>query len=267
MNKHRINRVIIFSKNRPIQLNWFLKSNPLMLRSENNSIRVLYFTDQKTSHLYREIIQGYKSIKFVKQNIRRFKIATFKIIFEDFLQYKNIIFFTDDCLFINETNIACTKVRLFQSISYRDGLSQGVEHGVVKIHQQIFPISCNLDYLFSVDGRLYNKYLVILISALWPFNNPNEFESRSNYTYKVLRKFRVIPEIFYFDNLYLINLEFNRVSTSAMTNTHFNFVPENNECNLDTKLSIIFTSLNRFHVTIDKIEYCSIRNILSVTVS
>ncbi len=102
--------VIVFSYNRPLQLNAFLESLYLYVTGFSE-ITVIYAADTKYESSYRNLAQSYKKVLFSKQALRGpsgdFKQLTTKALKSSLSTY--IIFAVDDLIFTDYVNLSeCT---------------------------------------------------------------------------------------------------------------------------------------------------------------
>jgi hypothetical protein len=224
--------LLIFSKNRPIQLKWCLLS-VIKYNFRYNSILVIWSSDQTHNNAYLELIDSFDN---KNDRIRFYKEKSFKKDLSFFVAvnfFRQIMFLTDDSIFINRP--------FFPSSRCTIGTREVCDHRL-----QNSRVRSDEDYLFSVDGRLYSSYLVKFLICLIPFKSPNSLESRVNWILAVLDrmgcKFKIIGQ----KQMCLVNLELNRVSTEATDNTSLDLDLSKLGVNLKTGIRFLGTP-SRYH--------------------
>jgi hypothetical protein len=197
--------LLIFSKNRPIQLKWCILSTIKFIK-EYDCITVIWSSSELFKNLYLELIaslQGEnRKIKFIKE--RNFKLDVAHVVCSKIT--RKIMFLTDDSIFINYP--------ILKDFKYTLGTREVCEKKI-----QNSKLESDEDYLFSVDGRVYSSLLVKMLVCIVPYRSPSSLESRINWLFKGLERvgfrFKIVGQ----KSRCLVNLELNRVSDEAMDNT------------------------------------------------
>ncbi len=204
--------VIIFSYNRPLQLDSLLASL-MKFFDKNINLNILYrYDNQNMSKGYEKLIANYitkKNIKFIKENLS-FKHSLINIIknIKNNKNTTNILFFVDDQILFREINLdSLIKLSRYSPIStLRIGLNtkwsfnlnkkQSLEFYKYKESKDCliwYPkfVDDEISYVFSFDGStipldLFDKFSKYLI-----FKGPNSLETSMNYgsiIYKIFKQ-------------------------------------------------------------------------------
>jgi hypothetical protein len=219
-NKSGVNG-IVFSMDRPIQLHALLSSYYIYC-DDASSLYVLYkASNYDYSISYDELIETYKNknIKFIKEtNFRKDLINILENISTDF-----IFFLVDDNIFKRKFSFSnIFSIRNFNNYIFSLRLGKNLNYCYTLGFEQELPTFKKVDnfiswkftksvydwnYVFSVDGHIYQTSYIQTMSKLINFKAPNSYESNMN----------IFKYIFYtklgicFENSVLINLCLNRV--------------------------------------------------------
>ncbi len=202
---------IIFSKDRPLQLDATLRSFALHGRDAARvPLRVLYAaSDPQQRSLYQQVIREHPAVPFTPE--RDFK--------PDLLQMipgaQHLLFLVDDCLFIRgfsvmELSGALThhpdalglSLRLGRNITYCYSLDrpqrlpqcQSVEAGLLKFRWP--KADCDFGYPLEVSSSLYRAEQLLPLLTRLDFENPNTLEaalSRSAAGFQESHPFLICP--------------------------------------------------------------------------
>lgn len=195
--------LIIFSKNRPLQLDLCIKSIKQNFKSCNKII-VIYKADEEYESSYQTLKQDYQDIDFWNQ----INFLTDINCAISCSENEYISFFTDDCFFYKEMEIpvedleqimkykeiACFSMRMGLNINLRSDHGEVFSDKPILIYDYmdyiIIPKTAHLygsywSYSLSVDGHIFRKNDIskmvnelIHIRPLYSWNdNPNDFES------------------------------------------------------------------------------------------
>lgn len=181
---------LIFSKNRPMQLNCLLSSLKENSNLQQENITVLYRYDN-------EFLQGLEIVKKIHPNVNFIKEENFEQQVKAYLKLgqKLCVFFVDDIIIkdsidfeipriVLEDNpsILCFSLRLGTHLTqcYPNASKQAVPNGAV--NSQLFAWGWrggqhDWGYPFSVDGHVFRRSELEGWSSHLHFNNPNQFES------------------------------------------------------------------------------------------
>lgn len=240
--------LIIFSRDRPIQLSWCLTSIKKYLPLRH--IIVQFSTSSLFLKKEYEILsERHKDIEF--KNEKNFKFTLLHILSTS--KSKRVMFLTDDCVFIDRP-----------ILTDRYGGVVGVRELISDRLKQNPSIPDDNNYLFSVDGRVYSTLLIKSLLFSIPFYSPSTLESRVN---RIFRSLYFIGFRFYLsgqEKRCLLNFELNRVSQEAKSNTSMNLDLYELGCNLRTELSIKGVA-TKFHNT-PNVIYAADENILTLTI-
>lgn len=194
---------IIFSKNRPLQLDLCLKSIKENFKLCTNII-VIYKAEEEYKSAYEILKTEYSNVNFWDQ--KRFLNDIHCAIQSS--ENKYIIFFTDDCFCYKHSNlnkldleelmqrieITCFSLRLGLNINSRSHENKSFDDKPIIIYEYkdyiIIPKTAHLygsywSYSLSVDGHIFRKQEIadmvkelIHIKCLYSWNDtPNDFES------------------------------------------------------------------------------------------
>lgn len=183
-------KLIIFSKNRALQLQALLRSNKKRC-DIFHCIEVIYKADDYYKESYEKLKQQWNNIIFTKE--RNFEKDTKKSINSD---YFHTCFMVDDDMFYRNV-IPDVNWYIEENDCYSLRLGENIK---VKSH---------FKYPLSLDGHIFNTKTIRVFINKINFNNPNRLESR-------LQKFKKrIKKIHYAKSGCLIGVPVNRVSDSS----------------------------------------------------
>lgn len=200
---------IIFSKDRPLQLDLCLKSIEENLKVSNRNIVIYKCSNGKYQSAYEELSKSHRDVEFWPQSKSIFKDIYHSILTESDNEF--ICFFVDDCIVYNNvyldektlrqfqngtSNFSCISLRLGQNICERS--HEGVTFpdvpvsivysecgGWMAINKTNNLYGSYWSYSLSVDGHIFRKKdMEDMIIELWKVSQfkdwkqtPNEFES------------------------------------------------------------------------------------------
>ena len=215
---------LIFSKNRPLQLNCLLES--ISEHSNLTNISVLYHYDEKYQEGLAKVKKLHPTVKFIKEENFENQVKTYLCVGDKFC-----VFFVDDIIVKDKINfdIACQVLQNnpnFLTFSLRLGThltycyptrsKQNVPNG--NINSGFFLWSWkgadhDWGYPFSVDGHIFRRSdLEGWVSHL-NFKNPNQFESEMQ---SIPRKFVLPNACICHINSTIVNTPINRVQNEFM---------------------------------------------------
>lgn len=256
---------LIFSKNRPAQLDICLKS--ILLNSNNifNHISILYIYDNNQYKAgYEKCISYYKDtiIKFYLQN--NFKNDVIRLLnIEDALFHN---FFVDDILWYKKTKLNQNDIQdLFNqgidTLSLRLGRNTYLEdpynnkqsviprqffkyNGFYYWDSSVLPEGGDFGYSMSLDGNVYKKDRITNTIIDTEFENPNFLEGRLNH------KRREYPYMACQDQSCIVNSPNNRVQSifNNRSGESFYFDPQ----------IINEQFLDGYRFSLDKIDFSNI---------
>lgn len=199
--------IIIFSKNRPAQLELLLRSmNIFYVGAFTNNVSVLYKIESSDTQQNIEITNGYDIVKGKYESVNFIEEDTFLKNFADYSNFKNQTielinpglpytqFFVDDQVFIRPFSIECEQFALFNrfkpsmySMSLRLGKNIDYCYSLnIKTRLPIFHASttaynwqnCFGDwgYPMSVDGNIFFTEDILTSIKAIDFYHPNSLE-------------------------------------------------------------------------------------------
>jgi len=212
---------LIFSKDRPIQLNALLES--FYLNCKDDIPLVVYYTCSNLYYCnsYKEIEMKYfnANIEFIEQKI--FKIDLIKILGSIGTEF--IFFLVDDIIFKTKFSFK-DYLNLPNNYKYILSLRLGknLNYCYTKQKTQKLPEFKSIDkfiswswqkgehdwnYVFSVDGNIYCTKDILAMTKLIPFNAPNSYEANMNIFRYILGRKKGLC----YESSILVNLCINRV--------------------------------------------------------
>lgn len=213
--------IMIFSKNRPLQLHGLIKSLLHYSNVDRNKINVLYKYDDQYLQGLKEIIDLYPTINFIKEfdfnnQVKQYlnnneKYCAFFV--DDIIVKDNINFNTPCQILESNPNIMTFSLRLGTHLDFCYALNsnQLVPNGI--IDSQIFIWNWknsqhDWNYPLSLDGHIFRKSDIESWSSHLSFKNPNQYESQL----QSVRSNFVMPDICCsFLKSKIFNLPLNRV--------------------------------------------------------
>jgi hypothetical protein len=194
-------------------------------RKKIESLPIKYFLTYK-KNLYRH---------FKHKNIRQ-KLTNFKELLEKTVEeskYEPVAFFTDDSLFCRDVHI---DTKILDEIandksgrtvySLRHGLNLDPKPSSIEPYGEnliwnVTPSSSELahwTYLFSIDGHVYQRKLLLPAFKKLNFSNPNSFEGFVN-NYVETEMSNVCNRLIFSKHNSLVGFELNRVQDFAVNNS------------------------------------------------
>lgn len=182
---------LVFSRNRPFQLDSFLRSAKENARIDKRDISILHLYDSEYSESLRILKSEHPECEFIDEtSFREQTLAWVENASSDFLSFA-----TDDAVFTRETRVGTAKEILSQNpavltVSLRLGLhldwcypmncQQAVPNG--QIFSEVFAWDTrsaegDWGYPLSVDGHVYRKQEILEMLKRVPFSNPNTLEA------------------------------------------------------------------------------------------
>lgn len=251
-------QIIIFSFNRAIQLDTLLTSfckhwkapvckvdviyntsneffqegyNLLMKKFENHS-DIHFHKEEKGCKPYKvsEIIGSVRNVKRILKNPRiRHPKTNFRPLLIEVMENddaKEVMFMTDDAMFINDVNVTDDIVQWLETsprhrqISLRLGVGMNQQpvnvsvgkDGLIKWNMRDVDHMTNWGYRFSVDAHVYAKRLVLDFYKKYIFINPNTLEG---YIEDRLCKNGLVEEACCFQKPMLLSFPINMVQKEA----------------------------------------------------
>lgn len=191
---------LVFSRNRPLQLDAFLRSAKENAGIDEKDVSVLHRYDAEYSESLEILKSEHPSCEFIEES--RFREQTVEWI----ERAPDVISFaTDDAMFTREVKSDFVREILLQNpsiltVSLRLGLhlnwcyptnqQQIVPNGQVVSQLFVWETSSadgDWGYPLSVDGHVYRKKEILELLKLIPFNNPNELEANLQSLKKVVQ--------------------------------------------------------------------------------
>ena len=188
--------VIVFSKNRPLQLYALLESMFFYTdASQSASITVIYTCDDLYNNALNEIIQKFDNVTFIKQSNFKKDVAT--ALFSSTNDY--CTFLVDDIVFKNTISLGnivellknnpglltySMRMGLHLSFCYPTDKEQPIPDG--SIISQTFVWNWlnsqgDWNYPLSLDGHVFKKTDIMNWTSKINFNNPNQLEDFMQY--------------------------------------------------------------------------------------
>lgn len=255
---------IVFSKDRPLQLEALLNSYYKMVINRA-PLSVLYkTTNTEIDDAYQKISETYPEVIFKKET--NFKKNLLSIIKKN--KSHQIFFLVDDILFIKKFDL--TALNNFDTKKYIPSMRLGanITYSYIKQKSISQPKFANLSnniiswqwnennsywsYPLSVDGHIYSKKEIQIISKLITFNSPNTYEHQLQKFYG-LYKCKLGCS---FKQSVIINIPWNKVQTD-----------NNNTCGELTSDELMNLWKNEERIDINKYinrEYISAHVILDI---
>jgi len=184
--------IIVFSKDRPMQLELFIRSFNKYVKNFNNYIINVLYTYSNTNFKkgYDKLFDmGYTNIVFVKEN--KFKLDLINLIDSRLTEF--ILFFVDDNvfkndfdfydnqmnLFKNDNEILCRSLRLHPNLTYCYPMRLKITKYPVFLEDNIFywrGEQGDYGYPMSVDGHMFRTKEILPLVKELNYKNPNSFE-------------------------------------------------------------------------------------------
>lgn len=182
MSCNKINRCLIFSKNRAAQLDALLRSMQDLLWLDNWKVAVIGYYEKGIHRDTWEILKSQwgRSVAFIDEESGKFESQV-----RDYLNLymDNIMFMVDDGIFLERCTPLDYQIPSGASISYRLGYEMIKSHQISADHYHWY-FTCEMmksqdadwRYPFSVDAHAYNINDIREILEVVSFKNPNTFE-------------------------------------------------------------------------------------------
>lgn len=237
-------QTIIFSKNRPAQLD-------LLLRSANRAygiltnIHVLYdHTNQNFNAGYLRCIEQHKTVTFTREF--HFQEQLFSLLLNG--DSTNVVFLCDDdivtrpfmdvapdFLFSEFRELLCVSLRLGMNTTYCYPLkrNQRTPNWKTNLYKSLLweweGSECDWGYPGSLDGHIFNRNLLRAILSDAKFSNPNELEeSLAAACEKLSRSF---PLMACYESSFITGNPINRVNTTHPNRFGDSFYRDEEELN------------------------------------
>jgi hypothetical protein len=232
--------IIVFSKDRAMQLELFLRSfNKYVTNYVNYKINILYtFSNENFKLGYDKLMKKYNylssesnlSVNWVKETDFKSNLISlidmnnnYIVFFVDDIVFKNPIDFYDEqmTIFENDPDILCRSLRLQPNFKYSYASKEimtnpeFLEHNIYNWKDE----SGDYGYPMSVDGHIYRTKDIIPYILKLPYKNPNSFEGQMA-IYPMLK-----PKMIIYDKSIIINNPCNKVQTNN-PNFHGNISAE-----------------------------------------
>jgi hypothetical protein len=260
--------IIVFSYNRALQLQAFLKSLHQYLKAEQMEVNVIYNSgggDYETSYLAlqaefpnviftrRHKINSVSPKYFFtyKKNLYRYfkhanlrtHLTNFKQLLEGIVagsRFETVAFFTDDSIFYRDLKIDSSILdevasdKMFKTVySLRHGVNMYPAPANIKPYKtnhciwEVVPSAASLahwTHVFSIDGHVYPRQMLLPIFKKLNYINPNSFEGFVN-NYMSEERTGFSSRLIFDKQNSLIGFELNKVQTFA-DNNNMNFSVE-----------------------------------------
>jgi len=275
-------RTIIFSFNRPIQLELLLKSIVKYDSFHFLKVSVLYgFSSSEYEAGYQKLMEQFPNVFWIREQKHskttvwpffplywrnyywwlkykssRYAESNFKyqlIQMLDWFQEELVMFLTDDSMFYKTISIPAFAVRSIQekpemySFSLRHG--ENIEGGHFQYTNKLLQWNIysgqdhhEWNYPFSVDGQVYGKSFIQRVIRKVNFKNPNSLEGNIAC---FIKDMHLLPIVFCNPVSCLVGFELNRVQNYCM----------NNNLNIDSKyLNSLFIDGYSMEINFDNNE-------------
>jgi hypothetical protein len=193
---------IIFSKDRPLQLYALLESYFIYCKNPMSLIILYKASEENYEKAYNEIkdlfknqkITFRKEISFKSDLIHLLETTSSKFIFflvDDIIFTKHFVF--DDFISLKDNNKYILSLRLGENLNYcytkqskqpLPSFNKKKNFLVWKWRKE----KLDWNYVFSVDGNIYNKDEILIIAKMINFRAPNSFEAGINTFRFILRR-------------------------------------------------------------------------------
>lgn len=244
--------IILFSKNRAMQLELFIRSFNKYVKNHNDYIiNILYtFTDDNFKKGYDKLINmKHTNVNYIKEKSFRIDLINliminnkYTVFFVDDIIFKNHIDFYDDQMniFKKDKNILCRSLRLHPNLTYCYAMGIDIKNQPHFYDNNIFywkNQQGDYGYPMSVDGHIFRTDDILPIIKKIPFNNPNSFEG-----YMVINSLK-LPKMICYVNSIVVNNPCNIVQTN---NPNFHGNEDINDLNNNF--------LNGYIISLDNID-------------
>ena len=230
-NKNNLNglSIIIFSKDRPMQLDGLLRS--IFENIEGNYQLIIQWnsTSKEYDKAYNEIFENYSKIIYKTIKEKQFKSDLIDTIEET--EFSRLMFLVDDILFVNKFNISwlntinlkkvVPSIRLWSGINYTQPSNSNspapeISKFSIKPWRYFSWIESNgyWSMPLSIDGNIFDKNEIIFLLNKVEFKAPNSLEKALGPYRFIYKRIKGIC----LDNPIILNFAFNRVNVE---NTDF----------------------------------------------
>lgn len=185
--------IIIFSKDRPMQLELFLRSMKFYFKEFNSYIiNILYkYSNDEFKNGYEKLfkIHNDENIKYIKET-QNFKSHVLLLLNKD---NPYSVFFVDDIVFKNKLTLNSKEFKLFTlkneiltlslrlhpnlTYCYPAGIKMETPHFENNLSFKWLGLKGDYGYPMSLDGHFFRTIDILSISKIINFTNPNSFES------------------------------------------------------------------------------------------
>jgi hypothetical protein len=244
---------LIFSRNRPLQLNCLLES--LEEHSNLKDISVLHRYDKKYEEGLIKVKNLHKDVKFIEEQNFESQVKTylklgqkFCVFFVDDIVVKDKINFDEPCQILQSNpNFLTFSLRLGTHLTYcyPTRSRQVVPNGSINSGFFLWPwkgADHDWGYPFSVDGHVFRRSDAESWFSHLNFRNPNQFESEMQ---TIPRKFALPDGCVSYINSKIVNIPVNRVQNEFLNRDENGSVDELYEVWMSNK-SLDYTKLFGF---------------------
>lgn len=222
--------VIVFSKDRAMQLELFIRSFNKHVKNFNNyiiNILYTYSNDAFKKGYDRLINMEYTNVNFVKENNFKLNLinlvdesVNFTIFFVDDIVFKNNFNFYDNQMdiFKNDNEILCRSLRLHPNLTYCYPMKLEINKYPNFLEDNIFYWKGEqgpYGYPMSVDGHIFRTKEVLPLIRKLDYKNPNSFEG------VMVASSLNLPKMTCYDESVVVNNPCNMVQTNN-PNVHGN---------------------------------------------
>ena len=214
---------IIFSKDRPMQLDALLRS----LAQDTRGIEKIYVlyrvSDKDFDRAYDDLVEYFNHVSFIRESSFRDQLITLLA----GLNTSRLIFFVDDIIFVDKVdfeNLKSINLRRFV-FSLRHGIS--LKYSYMVSRPQSLPPYYTIEsfimwkwfkgdrvwgYPLSVDGHLYLTQEILTMAKLISFKAPNTFEGNLQ---RFTRLYKRMKDGMAFQYPKIVNVPVNRVQNEV----------------------------------------------------
>lgn len=183
--------IIVFSKNRPMQLELFIRSfNKYVKNYDGYTINILYtHSNINFEKGYNKLINmDYTNTNFVKETNFKSNLielinesVEFTVFFVDDIIFKNSFSFYDNQMniFKNDNDILCRSLRLHPNLTYCYSMDLKITKQPNFLENNIFywkKEQGDYGYPMSVDGNIFRTKEILPLIIKLDYKNPNSFE-------------------------------------------------------------------------------------------
>lgn len=248
--------VVIFSKNRTLQLYAFLESLFFYTDAQQNAnISVIFKYDEEYLDSLEEIKKRFSNIRFVDQKDFKKDVVSclagnnrFCTFFVDDIIFKKKCSLLDMCRILDSNHGILTfsmRMGMHLNFCYPTGEHQPIPDGFIQNGYFIWDWrngSGDWSYPISVDGHVFRKEHMLEWIGLIEFSNPNQFEDRLQIAKRISQVFGCIC----MTSSCIVNLPINRVQ-NEYKNKSGEELPENLKKLWDQGKKINFLSVSEIN--------------------